>query len=511
METTSSLNLYVLLTMLLLACGVAIVTKWIRLPYSIALVIVGLAVGVSHAVPVVTMTPDLIMLVFLPVLLFEAAWHLKFDSIKSCARPVSLLATVGVLISAVVVAAILHYLTGLEFKLALVFGAMISATDPISVLALFKKLRVEPRLHTLLEGESLLNDGTAVVLFRVLLASILATGDVSWLKIEVDFLIMAIGGTLIGAAVGNFASRLTSLFDDHLLETTLTVLVAYGSYLLAEQMHVSSVISVLVAGFIMGNFGSRKGMSATTRLAVSSFWEYAVFIAESFVFLLIGMQIKFELLAKYAPMIAAGIVAILVARMVVVYGLMLIGSDKKHPVPLSWQHLLFWGGLRGSLCMAMALSLPADFPQREMLVVTTFGVALFTLLIPGLTMEALVDVLKVSRSKGSRETQLEREIERLDAETANLKNSKKSRQLSKKDCQEKLIEIETMRQESMQLLELLQSGQGGDDGERLRIETALIRAQRECLGQLLKEDNSKPEILQEFRESLDSRYLEIRS
>jgi monovalent cation:H+ antiporter, CPA1 family len=330
METTSSLNLNVLLTMLFLASGVAIVTKWVRLPYSIALVIVGLAVGVSHAVPIVTMTPDLIMLVFLPVLLFEAAWHLKFDSIKSCARPVSLLATVGVLISAVVVAGILHYLTGLEFKLALLFGAMISATDPISVLALFKKMRVDPRLYTLLEGESLLNDGTAVVLFRVLLASILATGDASWLKIEIDFLIMALGGTLIGAAVGNFASRLTALFDDHLLETTLTVLVAYGSYLLAEQMHVSSVISVLVAGFVMGNFGSRKSMSATTRLAVSSFWEYAAFIAESFVFLLIGMQIKFELLAKYSPMIAAGIVAILIARMVVVYGLMLIGSDKKN-------------------------------------------------------------------------------------------------------------------------------------------------------------------------------------
>lgn len=510
METVSSMNLYVLLTMLFLASGVAIVTKWVRLPYSIALVIVGLVVGVSHAVPVVTMTPDLIMLVFLPVLLFEAAWHLKFDSIKSCARPVSLLATVGVLISAVVVAAIVHYLTGLEFKLALLFGAMISATDPISVLALFKKMRVDPRLYTLLEGESLLNDGTAVVLFRVLLASILATGDASWLKIEVDFLIMALGGTLIGAAVGNFASRLTSHFDDHLLETTLTVLVAYGSYLLAEQMHVSSVISVLVAGFIMGNFGSRKSMSATTRLAVSSFWEYAAFIAESFVFLLIGMQIKFELLAKYAPMIAAGIAAILVARMFVVYGLMLIGSDRKNPIPLSWQHLLFWGGLRGSLCMAMALSLPVDFPQREMFVVTTFGVALFTLLIPGLTMEGLVGILNVSRSKGSTETQLEREIERLDCETANLKNSKKSGKLSKRDYQEKLIEIEAIRHESVRLLELTQ-GQGGDDGERLRIETALIRAQRECLGQLLKDDNSKPEILQEFRESLDSRYLEIHS
>ncbi len=452
------------------------------------------------------------MLIFLPVLLFEAAWHLKIENLKSCAKPVSLLATVGVLISAFCVAFVLHYLTGLDFKLALLFGSMISATDPISVLALFKKLRVNPRLHTLLEGESLLNDGTAVALFRVLLASIIAGGNTSWFNIEIEFLAVTIGGTLLGIAVGNFASKLTSLFDDHLLETTLTVLVAYGSYLLAEQLHVSSVIAVLVAGFVMGNFGSRKGMSATTRLAVSSFWEYAAFVAESFVFLLIGMQIQLPLLAKYAPYIGAGIVAILVARMFVVYGLMFFAGDKKNPIPTGWQHLIFWGGLRGSLCMAMALSLPSNFPEREMLIVTTFGVALFTLLIQGLTMEPLVRILKVSRESKPKEVQLQNEIEKLESEKAIMLRSVKSRQISKKDYQEQLLELETRRYEIEQMLEILEVGKGdADDGERLIIETALIRAQRECLMQISKQDNSKPDILQEFRERLDSRFLEIRN
>ncbi len=510
MEIASNLNFYVLFTMLLLASGVAIVTKWIRLPYSIALVIVGLVVGVSHAVPAVRMTPDLIMLIFLPALLFEAAWHLRWDSIKVCAKPVSLLATIGVLVSAIVVAGVLHYLTGMEFRHALLFGAMISATDPISVLALFKKLRVNPRLHTLLEGESLLNDGTAVALFRVLLAAIVAGGDASWFKIELDFVIMTVGGTLLGAAIGNFASRLTSMFDDHLLETTLTVLVAYGSFLLAEQLHVSSVIAVLVAGFVMGNFGSLKSMSATTRLAVSSFWEYAAFIAESFVFLLIGMQIQLHLLAKYAPFIGAGIVAIFVARMFVIYGLLIFVKDRNHPIPLSWQHLLFWGGLRGSLCMAMALSLPADFPAREMLIVTTFGVALFTLMVSGLSMEPLVRILKESRKTTPRETELQIEIERLEASRAELLKSKKARKLSKREYQEELKEVETKRHEAERLLELLDGGTG-DDTERLKIETALIRAQRECLIQMGKSECTKPEVLQEFREMLDCRYLEISS
>lgn len=511
MESASNLNFYVLFTMLILASGVAIVTKWVKLPYSIALVIVGLVIGVTRAIPIATMTPELIMLIFLPALLFEASWHLKLENIKACVKPVSLLATVGVLISALVVASTLTYLTHLDFKLALLFGAMISATDPISVLSLFKRMRVDPRLYTLLEGESLLNDGTAVALFRVLLASIIAGGETSWLRIELEFLMITAGGVLLGAAIGNFASRLTSLFDDHLLETTLTVLVAYGSYILAEQMHVSSVMAVLCAGFVMGNFGSKKGMSATTRLAVSSFWEYAAFIAESLVFLLIGMQIQFSLLMKYAPFIAAGIVAVLVARMFVVYGLMLLGSDKKNPVPLSWQHLLFWGGLRGSLCMAMALSLPSDFPSREMLVVTTFGVALFTLLVPGLTMEAVVRVLRVSRPVGSRETQLRKELDGLDAEKENLLQMKKARAIGKKEYQEKLSEIEVRRLDLGLLVEQAEQSADAGDCERLQIETALVRAQRECLIQLSKKEISKPALIQEYRERLDSRHLELES
>lgn len=511
METAANLNFYLLFTMLLLASGVAIVTKWIRLPYSIALVIAGLFIGVFHFLPVVIMTPELILLIFLPALLFEASWNLPIDWLRTCFKPVGLLATVGVLASAVCIGFIMQALTGLDLKVALLFGAMISATDPISVLALFKRLHVNKRLHTILEGESLLNDGTAVALFRVLLASILLGGDLSWTKLATDFVLITCGGTILGATIGLIASKLTQYFEDHLLETTLTVLVAYGSYILGEQLHVSSVIAVLVAGFIMGNFGSRRGMSATTRLAVDSFWEYSAFIAESLVFLLIGMQIKYDLVLKYAPLIGAGIVAILVSRIIVVYGLIPFVNEKKHPIPVSWRHLLFWGGLRGSLCMAMALSLPQNFPQREMLVVTTFGVALFTLLVPGLSMESLVKIMKVSGNRPPRGIQLQEEIQKLQSDKKNLAKALKLSQLNKKEFREKSAELEVTLQEKEQLLELLESSEGNEDEvERLSIEMTLIKVQKDYLIQLSKKDKARPEVLQEFKERLDLRYMQVK-
>jgi len=498
--------------MLFLASGVAIVTKWIKLPYSIALVIVGLLIGLFHFLPVVTMTPELIMLVFLPALLFEASWNLHLDWLKTCYKPVALLATFGVFLSCAVVGVTVCALTGLELKIGLLFGAMISATDPISVLALFKRLRVNKRLHTILEGESLVNDGTAVALFRVLLAAILLSGDLSLGKVVADFALMTLGGTLVGAAIGLIASKLTQYFDDHLLETTLTVLVAYGSYILGEQLHVSSVISVLVAGFIMGNFGSRRSMSSTTRLAVNSFWEYAAFISESLIFLLIGMQIKFALVMKYFPYIAAGIVAILIARDLVVYALIPVTSEKRYPVPFSWQHLLFWGGLRGSLCMAMALSLPAAFPQREMLVVTTFGVALFTLLIPGLTMEPLVQLLKLKGHRPAKAIELQTQIVKLETEKRNLAKAAKNSQLPKKEFKQKSMEIDLKINDATSLLEMLDQGENNEQKvERLIIETALLQAQKDCLLQIARKSNADPTILNEFREKIDLRHVQIQT
>lgn len=384
----------VLIGLLLVASGVAMATRWLRVPYTLLLVVVGLVISPMHFLPVVHISPDLILLVFLPALLFEAAWNLKLDHLRANLVPILTLALAGVVVSVGVVAVVLHYAAGLTYPTALLFGAMISATDPVSVLAIFKKLNLPARLSSVVEGESLFNDGTAVVVFRIILGVVLGVVSDSGVAIAFssvrEFVLVVFGGLAIGAAVGVVASTLTSRFEDYLLEITLTTVAAYGSYFAAETIGVSPVISVLVAGLVIGNYGRRIGMSATTQIAVNSFWEYAAFVVNSLVFLLIGLEVQISSLASDGLAIACGIAAMLAGRAVAVYTLMPVVNRFTQPAPWSWQHVLFWGGLRGSLSIALALSLPLTVADRPLLVTMTFGAVLFSLLAQGLTMRPLL-------------------------------------------------------------------------------------------------------------------------
>jgi CPA1 family monovalent cation:H+ antiporter len=393
MQPESHLPIESLLSLLLIASATAVAVKWVRMPYAVALVIAGLIIGVSKVLQPITMTPDLVLLIFLPALLFEAAWNLDIKALRRDWLGISVLATIGVIVCMFAVAAILHFVGGMNVQTALLFGAMVSATDPVSVVALFREMGIDKRLTMILEGESLFNDGTAVVLFRIVLACVLSGGQWSLANCATSFCIIVLGGACLGAVFGYVASRITSAFDDHLLEITLTMVTAYGSFIAAEHLQVSPVIAVVAAGVVLGNYGSRTGMSATTRLAVNSFWEYAAFLVNSLLFLLIGLQVEVGLLQKHAQLIAYGVLAVMVSRMLVVYGLCPFVSTKRLPIPDSWRHLLAWGGLRGALVMAMALSLPLNFPEREAIINLTFGVVLFTLLVPGLTMGPLVRLL----------------------------------------------------------------------------------------------------------------------
>jgi len=396
--------------LLLIASVVAMLARRIKVPYALALVMTGLIVGAPHLLPQAHLEPHTLFTVFLPPLLFESALNLRFDALRRDWKPIALFALVGTMVSTAVVGGLAWWLLKLPLPVALVFGAMISPTDPISVIAVFKRLGVGKRLALLVEGESLFNDGVAVVIFGVLIEAVARGGAVDPGSAVQQFLLVVLGGAGLGIIIGLVTSRVTRYFNDHLLEIMLTTIVAFGSFLTAEALHVSGVIAVVAAGLVIGNYGMETGMSPTTRLAVSSFWEYAAFVANSIVFLLVGLEVTYlNLWGMIGPILIA-VAIVLMGRAVSVYGVSLIGNAAGGRVPLKWQHVFFWGGLRGALSMALALGLAMEFPQRETLVLLTFGVVLFSLLVQGLTMEPLLKALGVTERKK------EPEYERLAAE-----------------------------------------------------------------------------------------------
>ena len=377
-----------IIALLLIASLVAIVVRRLHIPYTVALVVVGLLLTTQSAVKF-ELTSELILALFVPPLVFDAAFHLNFTELRRNLTTILVLAVPGVIITTLIVGGLLTLGTPLSLPVALVFGALIAATDPVAVVALFRLSGVPKQLSVLVEGESLLNDGTALVLFNLMLAVAL-TGQFNLMTGLVDFVRVSAGGVLVGLALGWVISRLIAHIDDYLIEITLTTVLAYGSYLLAEQLHFSGVLAVVAAGVIAGSLGP-QGMSPTTRIVLFNFWEYVTFLVNSLVFLLIGMQVDIPgLLNAWQPILWA-IGAVLVARIVVVYGLNWITGHFSEPVSLRWQHVLTWGGLRGALSLALALSLPATFgPDRYLLRTMAFGVALFTLLIQAPTMRSLI-------------------------------------------------------------------------------------------------------------------------
>ena len=382
-----------IIELLLVASLVAIVVRRLRVPYTVALVVVGLLL--TNLSPIkVELTPELILGLFVPPLIFEAAFHLNFSELRRNLTIILVLAVPGVLITMLIVGGVLSFGTSLGLLPAMVFGALIAATDPVAVVALFRLLGVPKRLSVLMEGESLLNDGTAIVLFNLMLAVVI-TGQFNLLNGLGEFARVSAGGIVIGLVLGWVISRLIARIDDYLIEITLTTVLAYGAYLIADQLHFSGVLAVVAAGLITGSLGP-QGMSPTTRIVLYNFWEYITFLVNSLVFLLIGMQVDIlALLSAWQPILWA-IAAVLLARAVVVYGLGWMTGRLSEAVSWRWRNILAWGGLRGALSLALALSLPASIgPDRSLLRTMAFGVALFTLLVQAPTMNALVRKLGI--------------------------------------------------------------------------------------------------------------------
>ncbi|WP_334074550.1 MULTISPECIES: cation:proton antiporter [Paenibacillus] len=403
-----------LLILLAISMGVIAFAKKMNQPYSIALVIVGLLLGLIH-IPVLDQAESfitqsnvfqaIIISLFLPILLGDATLKLPFSHLREQSKPVIALAFGGTLLSFLLIAFAMYGLTGLPIVVAFTFAALMSATDPISVISIFKSLGVPKKVVTIIEGESLFNDGIAVVLFQISSIYLLTYMEMGWGGVGSGvllFLKFSLGGIAVGGILGYLFSQLIRFYDDYPLEIAFSMLLFFGSFFIAEHFHVSGVIAVVVGGLIFGSYGARIGMSETTKTNINSFWDVITLVANSLIFLMIGLEIKhIDFTDKWA-LIGAAILIVLVGRTLAVY----TSLYSLKTFPSSWKLILNWGGLKGSLSIALALSLPPSFEGRDEILVLTFSVVMFSLLAQGLSIKPLVK--RLGLAKGPIETGMDK-------------------------------------------------------------------------------------------------------
>ena len=293
----------------------------------------------------------------------------------------------------------LSYFWHVPLNYALLFGALISPTDPVTVLTIMKKIKAPERLRTILEAESLFNDGTGVVLFMVILIMIQNNQPLNLGHAFFQFLLVTGGGALIGCLCGYLIHRLINIAHDHILEVLLTMVLAFGTPLIAESLHYSGIIAVVVAGLTMGK-ERLSCLSTKSRNTIENFWTNIDFIMISLVFFMIGLQLQFigkDNLNKFKALLLIGVIIVLASRILVIYPTIyacnrLLNSS----IPLAWDHILFWGGLRGTIPIILMLQLP-EFQYRPLFITVTFGIVLFSIIIQGLTIEGLLKKLNFQK------------------------------------------------------------------------------------------------------------------
>jgi len=407
----------IIIGFLSLAVASSILLKKINFPYTIGLVIIGGAIGfITMYTPYLSgirdlvLTPDIILYVILPTLVFDAAINIDFSILRKNIVPIVLLAVVGVAISAVICGVGIGHFTILSISGAFLFGALISATDPVAVIALFNELGAPKRLVTLIDGESIFNDATAIVLFTIFLSAIQSNLDFSTSLILTSvfkFFIVLFGGVIIGIIVGYLGSLVVKFQKNSvILQVTISLVMAYVSFIIANHfLDVSGVMSTLAAGITI-KYLSNDTIKEETSHYVENFWNYFSFVANSIVFTLLGMSeihsfsnIKVFKNSIY-PLIVS-IIVISIGRVAVVYLLIPIYNkfSKEGIIPKSFQHIIFWGGLRGAVPVSLVLAIPQNFPHKDMIIHLTFGYILFTLLVQGTTIKFIMNHLGIKPDK----------------------------------------------------------------------------------------------------------------
>jgi CPA1 family monovalent cation:H+ antiporter len=391
----------ILIILLMIATAVALVAQRFRIPYVTALVLAGLPINEVFSRRI-GLDPSLVLNLFLPILIFEAGINTDISRLRSTFKPIALLAGPGAVFSSAAIAVVLKFGLGLTWIPAMLIGVILANTDTVSMIAVFKEIHVPSRLSTIVEGETLFNDAAALVSFNLIL-TIYETGSLTFLEGVQELLFVALGGTIVGLVVGYLSIPIFIRLDNSLSSLLLTVAISLGTFQLGQFLGVSGAVAVVMAGLIFGNLGLSRSTSASDRITLLSFWEYASFSVNTFIFLLIGIEIDPITLWRMLPAILFVILAYQLARVLSVYLLLAPVRWFDRPIPLRWQHVLFLGNIKGSLSMALALSIPLRVPGREEIIALVFGAVLFSLVGQGLSLPYLVKRLKLSNFSDTRQ------------------------------------------------------------------------------------------------------------
>ncbi len=390
-----------LIVLLLVATGVALVTRRLRIPYVVGLVLAGLSITKSLLPQAVGLNPEVILNLFLPILIFEAAINTDISRLRSTIKPITLLAGPGVVLAAVITATLLHLGLGMATITAAAIGVILTITDTVSVIAAFRSVPVPPRLATIVEGESLFNDGIALVLLGIITTIHLQGSFTIWEGLQ-QVVIAFVGGGVLGLGLGYLCVGLFQQLDDALSNILLTVAVSLGTFQIGQALGVSSAIAVVIAGLVIGDLGFRQ-TSASAKVTLLNFWEYAGFGVNTFIFLLVGLEVDPETLWQTIPAAAFAVVAYQIGRVFAIYPLLYLLRFFDRPLPLRWQHVLIIGNVKGSLSMALALSLPLTLPGRQQVVALVFSTVLISLVGQGLSLPVLVKRLRLTATSPTKQ------------------------------------------------------------------------------------------------------------
>ena len=418
MNMTPSLfvpHIIALIVLFFLAAVSAIIFKRLKFPFTIGLVVTGIIFAAliedSHTLSFlrdIRLSHDVILYIILPTLIFDAAVNIDSRLLVKNIMPVLALAIPGLIISTFIVGFGVAAFTPLHLAVALLFGALISATDPVAVIALFKEIGAPKRLTLLVDGESLFNDATAIVAFAIIMGMILSGESINASNLSLaglKFIYVFFGGLVFGIFTGYVITRLVNLSkDEPLIQIALSTVMAYASFIIADYyLGVSGVMSTLAAGIVLSWYGTTR-FTPEAKEYLKGFWEYASFVANSFIFLLLGIT-EWQLLIKeghsknLAAYLIYTIIIVTLARALVVYGIipLLKFFPKCEKISLKYQTVIFWGGLRGAVPLALVLSLDSNFQGQQLITELTLGIVLFTLIVQGTTTNSLIKLFKLDK------------------------------------------------------------------------------------------------------------------